>query len=313
MTAQIMPGSIDAVIGPLGDEIMNVVKLVRSQGKRGVMVRTVQKEHIAVALVAILELVENRGSSESDGSSGKDDPTANQLPGGEEDLEGGEEKEHTYHEQTTSGMHHQTSQGERTKVIVSQSQLEMPRKSGRVCPNFRKAQCPHGFKGRECVDEHPRICNKFARRGRLRGGCSNKGCPLLHFRICNESYNGKKCFRVNCEWRHLKWLQRKDQAHPNIQKCHNRGAFASPKQNKSEMNHYNAENHDQARCLPPRQQRQQQQQQRQYHQCLPEAGHGWTYANAVSPPPVKGEPFLEASGNMEPVKELLKLLLNHLA
>jgi hypothetical protein len=88
------------------------------------------------------------------------------------------------------------------------------------CPDLKRGQCKFGFKGvnketgEKCKFLHKKICPKFLKNGRFRGGCSKKAadCPSLHIRLCRDSYNYRRCYNHSCQMRHLpRTMRERDQ------------------------------------------------------------------------------------------------------
>ena len=73
-----------------------------------------------------------------------------------------------------------------------------------VCKLFLDNRCPTGIKGQNCTQQHPKQCRKFIQGGRTEHGCQNWRCPLLHPKICNNSYLFGSCYKVGCKERHPK-------------------------------------------------------------------------------------------------------------
>jgi hypothetical protein len=73
-----------------------------------------------------------------------------------------------------------------------------------VCKLFLDNRCPTGIKGQNCTHQHPKQCRKFIQGGRTEYGCQNWRCPLLHPKICNNSYLFGSCYKTGCKERHPK-------------------------------------------------------------------------------------------------------------
>ena len=73
-----------------------------------------------------------------------------------------------------------------------------------VCKLFLDNRCPTGIKGLNCTHQHPKQCRKFIQGGRTEHGCQNWKCPLLHPKICNNSYLFGSCYKTGCKERHTK-------------------------------------------------------------------------------------------------------------
>jgi len=73
-----------------------------------------------------------------------------------------------------------------------------------VCKLFLDNRCPTGIKGLKCTHRHPRQCRKFIQGGRTEHGCQNWKCPLLHPKICSNSYLFGSCYKTGCKDRHTK-------------------------------------------------------------------------------------------------------------
>ena len=79
------------------------------------------------------------------------------------------------------------------------------------CSDHSRGQCKHGFKGTNCEFYHKKICSKFLRNGKFRGGClKGKECKNLHVQFCKSSFTKRKCFNPDCKLRHLPRTQREE-------------------------------------------------------------------------------------------------------
>ena len=112
----------------------------------------------------------------------------------EEDFNFNEEGSISVEEQQT-----QNSSGD----ILTQSSAN-PEDTRPVCKLFLDNRCPTGIKGLKCTHQHPKQCRKFIQGGRTEHGCQNWRCPLLHPKICNNSYLFGSCHKVGCKERHTK-------------------------------------------------------------------------------------------------------------
>ena len=84
----------------------------------------------------------------------------------------------------------------------------------KVCPAFKRFDCPYGYKGInkdgiKCPEgEHPKPCTKFSKFGRSFGGCRDKNCKYLHFRICKQNFHGRVCpCDESCKMHHINAIQ----------------------------------------------------------------------------------------------------------
>ncbi len=87
--------------------------------------------------------------------------------------------------------------------ILTQS-MANPEDTRLVCKLFLSNRCPTGIKGLKCTNRHPRQCRKFIQGGRTERGCQDWRCPLLHPKICSNSYLFGSCTKTGCKERHTK-------------------------------------------------------------------------------------------------------------
>ena len=86
----------------------------------------------------------------------------------------------------------------------------------RICPLYKKNQCPHGASGkhkvdgRTCPNPHPRKCLKFCRYGNKRDrGCQKgRSCSLYHPILCKFSVRNGECRKRECTFTHLRHTKR---------------------------------------------------------------------------------------------------------
>ena len=95
----------------------------------------------------------------------------------------------------------------------SEKEQAMKESKGPPCPDHLRGQCAHGFKGLNCELFHQKVCSKFLRNGRFRGGCTKgKECKSLHIRLCKDSFNKRMCLDQNCKMKHLQRTRREQQS-----------------------------------------------------------------------------------------------------
>lgn len=104
-------------------------------------------------------------------------------------------------EDSTSNKEESTQHGDGD--ILNQSSADVG-DNRQVCRLFLENKCPAGIKGQKCTHQHPKQCRKFLQGGRTEHGCQNWYCPLLHPKICNNSYLFGSCHRSGCKERHTK-------------------------------------------------------------------------------------------------------------
>ena len=81
---------------------------------------------------------------------------------------------------------------------------EQNKKKVPICKYYQKRECKHGRNGNGCKFKHPKICQKFAKNGDRRGGCtSERNCKEYHPKACYESLETKECSRLRCRFFHL--------------------------------------------------------------------------------------------------------------
>ena len=75
-----------------------------------------------------------------------------------------------------------------------------------ICKYFRKGCCKHGMRGRNCPDEHPKICDKYITHGsrKDRGCTQGNKCMLFHPEMCFNSLRKGECFPTTCAFNHIK-------------------------------------------------------------------------------------------------------------
>ena len=87
----------------------------------------------------------------------------------------------------------------------------------RVCPEYKKSNCPHGLRGNKlingnkCKFSHPKPCQKYCGYGsKGEFGCkAGSKCPNFHPRLCRYSLSKKLCTNEHCNFVHLKGTARR--------------------------------------------------------------------------------------------------------
>jgi len=77
-----------------------------------------------------------------------------------------------------------------------------------VCKYYMNGQCQHGFSGRGCKFEHPKICRRFEKFGR-RGCGLGSSCPKLHRKVCFQLMRHGHCSKDQCSFLHPKQMVNK--------------------------------------------------------------------------------------------------------
>lgn len=99
------------------------------------------------------------------------------------------------------------TQDEADKVNTEESNISqavITEEKRPICQRYLENRCPTGAKGNNCLFDHPKTCRRFLRGGRTGDGCTNWKCPLLHPKICQNSYLFGSCLKQGCKGRHLK-------------------------------------------------------------------------------------------------------------
>ena len=79
-----------------------------------------------------------------------------------------------------------------------------------ICHFFKKGNCKHGMRGKECKYTHPKVCTKFVHHGtRQPRGCNlGSSCKDYHPKMCMSSLRKGECFSENCRFNHIKGTKR---------------------------------------------------------------------------------------------------------
>ena len=87
----------------------------------------------------------------------------------------------------------------------------------KLCYLHLNSRCTHI---RSCKLDHPKVCRYFIRGGRTQNGCTQTQCRFLHPRICQNSWNERKCLDLECPMRHLKHTIRYEPRTRNTRSSH---------------------------------------------------------------------------------------------
>ena len=81
----------------------------------------------------------------------------------------------------------------------------------KICVHYRKNQCRHGMKGKDCAFLHPDRCKKLLQHGtRQPNGCNlGRKCTSYHPKMCPSSVTKKVCYDDKCQFTHVKGTKRK--------------------------------------------------------------------------------------------------------
>ena len=107
-----------------------------------------------------------------------------------------------FNEEDSASVEEQPTQNSNGDTLTQSS--ANPDNTRQVCKLFLDNRCPTGIKGLNCTHQHPKQCRKFIQGGRTEHGCQNWKCPLLHPKICNNSYLFGSCYKTGCKERHTK-------------------------------------------------------------------------------------------------------------
>lgn len=97
-----------------------------------------------------------------------------------------------------------------TQADATKISCEGSKKSPATCHFFKKGNCKHGLKGKDCNFTHPKVCMKYTQHGsRQPRGCNlGKACNDYHPKMCISSLRKGECFSQDCRFSHVKGTKR---------------------------------------------------------------------------------------------------------
>ena len=122
-------------------------------------------------------------------------------------------------EKISSGStHNQDTQSGDTPLQVNGREDKPWRDRDDICTLFLQGNCPHGIRGKNCTNFHPRICNRYRKSAsHPKYGCQlDNACKHFHPKICPNSLRSHTCYDEHCTFKwHLPRTRRNDPRHFN--------------------------------------------------------------------------------------------------